>query len=281
MTATKRTDERCDRFLSTYNFFTNSIEFRIHSSKALEKWKNVQSFQLNQLVNGKFYFPQDRREILLLKYDIWSRWLYEVENLCIELSGDKCYSLVQDDDIDVIITLAGKADKKYRDIITKDHREKFNTSFADIWLEVHEHVAAYLMSQLMSFSGLSFDMMFTEIVNLMVDIMQYTLIEIHELDAIFCKTKSYCRECVSGECDDNYRFESKTPFVVITNFSNKLSNKLDVCLVQLRLEIYKKYFTFDKVYVKNYTDHPLDETVIKKIENTGFEIDYRKSLIQN
>jgi hypothetical protein len=256
---------RLKTFLDSYKFYPNSVDFRIVSSKALEKWKNVQSYQLNQLANGKFFFPPDRREVLLLKYDMWSRWLVEVENLCIELGADHHSNILQNHDMDIIISLAEKTAGTYSNII-ESHNEFFDTKFGKIWLESHEHAFSFMKDELRSLQG-TYTQVFVYIVDLLCEIMQYTLTEIHELNHILL-------------CKDEY-YKDQDPnviFMVVTPFCKRFASQTDGCLLTQRLSVYKKYFDFDTVYFKNFTNHPLSEQLIGNVESTGVKIDYKKSL---
>lgn len=261
-----QTPTRYSKYLDSYDFFSNNIEFRVHSSRALEKWKNVQAFQLNQLVNGRFHFDPTRREILLLKYDLWSRWLYEIENLCVELSGDHQEMSTSTSDIDLIIKLAEKTATAYEDIMLRQHPERFDNEFVQIWLEQHDYVFQYMINKIKTFTVFSFDRLFSSIVDVLVDVMQYTLIEIHELERIFNNDSE------SGQSFDN------TPFVIITNLTELAKKEFNICLLCERLGIYKKYFNFTDIYIKNYTDEVISQCVIDKIEEMGYTINFKKSL---
>jgi len=270
------TTDRYKKFLTNYSFFTNSISFRIHSSKALEKWKNVQAFQLNQLINGKFFFPKDRKEILLLKYDLWSRWLYEIENLCVELSNNNPEQKITERDLDLIIVLAEKTAQKYKDIINKEYPERFDKRFTDIWLEEHYLGNSYMINKFKSLTQMSFDKFFITVVDVLTEIMQYTLIEIHELDTMICK-KDGCNECLSAKyCPDGKKnIIKKIPFVIITDLAQKAYKLTNECLITQRLTIYKKYFQFNEIYLKNYTDYPIDSALIQRIESLDIGINYK------
>lgn len=247
--------QRYTEYLGTYHFYPNSIEFRIVSSKAIEKFKNVQSFQLNQLVNGKFFFAQDKREILLLKYDMWSRWLIEVENLFIELheTSDK----LRQKDIDIVIALADKTSAKYESIILDEHIGHFEPRFSKIWVESHAIAYGFLIDSIRKLHG-TYEYAFGQIVDMLVEALQYTLVEIHELNEIF-KHK-----------------DSKSIFLVGTELCRRFHNETGECLIAKRCATYKKYFDFDMVWLKNYTDHSLPDSLTSQIEACGVEIDYKR-----
>ena len=274
-------DKRYQAFLSTYDFFSNNIRFRIHSSKALEKWKNVQSFQLNQLINGRFYFPFDRREILLLKYDLWSRWLYEIENLCIEMSGDHLDNKTTDLDIEYIIFLAEKTADKYENIILHEYPDRFDIDFAKIWLEIHEDAFVYMLNVIRTFSGLSFDLFYTALVDLLCEVMQYTLTEIYELDMLYCENNIKCKECRNNyECQARKQqmANEHLPFLIVSPLSIKAHQLYGESFTCKRLKKYKRYFDIEEVYIKNYTDGLIHQDILDCIENLGVKINYKRCI---
>lgn len=275
--------ERYNNYLSSYFFNSNCIEFRIQSSKALEKFKNVQSFQLNQLVNGRFYFAQDRREILLLKYDMWCRWLFEVENLFIELSGCREDKVVIQDDIDFICKLADKTMQKYHSVIQDEAPEKFNSKFIEIWLKIHSYSYEYMIEEFKELNNLSFNKAFIQIVDILVYIMQYTLIEIYELDSLFCQRVIKCEECPYEEfCPKNKREDghASIPFLIIGPISKNCKKSTFECLPVKRLVIYRNYFDISEIYFKNYTDEPINEDIINMINSFGIKINFRKCIVK-
>lgn len=250
---------RYSEYLSSYHFFPNSIEFRIVSSKAMEKFKNVQSFQLNQLVNGNFYFQQDRREILLLKYDMWSRWLVEIENLFIELHETS--DAVRQKDIDVVIALAEKTAEKYEAIIRYENDKHFHDEFANIWINVHSAAFKFLVEQIRALHG-SYEHVFTNIVDLICEALQYTLAEIHELNEIFKNPKA------------------EEIFLVTTSFCKRYYKTTKTCLIAYRAREYKKYFPFTNVWFKNYTDDKLPVSLIDGIEEIGLNVDLKRCIFK-
>ena len=266
--------ERYENYLNFYNFYPNSITFRILSSKALEKWKNVQSFQLNQLVNGKFYFSSDRREILLLKYDMWSRFLYEVENFCIEIS-DKTQNIeITSSEINYIISLCDKTKQTYSDIMQNRYNKSFDKKYVDIFLKTHAIIYDSTIKRIQSLNGLTIQVMFTEIVNIFCDMMQHTLIEIYELNNLFCKVLDECEFCEKTQNKTN----KKLPFIIVSEINEKMSEECNNCILTERLKILKDYFNLNDIYIKNYTDKPISDELITKIESIGLKIDFRISL---
>ena len=255
--------QRLDNFLGSYRFFSNSIDFRIKSSKLIEKFKNVQSFQLNQLSNGKFYFEKDRKEILLLKYDMWTRWIYEVENYLIEMSSESEDLILTTNHMNFLKELAFKTSDVYSDIIFKKHPDKFNQDFSSIWHQCHTSSFDFLIESFDKVVGYRFDIGFSVIIQNLLDLMQYTLIEIHELNDVFkmfegTPEKSKGIPClIFSDYDDMYHASHKEHLIV------------------LRLKTYLKHFNIKELYIKNYSDRPFDMRVFDTIEELGIKINYR------
>lgn len=256
-------DECCDsryaRYLSNYEFYSNSIQFRVISSKQLEKFKNVQAFQLNQVINGSYKFDETTREVVLLKYDMWSRWLYEIENLFIELNGDRTntFKVINDKHINYIVSLIDKTSDFFMDIVKNKHPDNFNQDFINIWLEMHQIAHDYLTDSIYDLLGINFNRAFGMIVDKIISVLQYSLVEIYELDN------------VSKNLD---------AFLIIEDLSMSLKRSTDKCLLLERALIYKKHFDINTFYIKNYTDEHFPISMAKKLEDHGINIDYKKSL---
>jgi anion-transporting ArsA/GET3 family ATPase len=250
-------EQRYSEYLGSYHFFPNSIEFRIVSSKALEKFKNVQSFQLNQLVNGKFFFPQDRREILLLKYDMWSRWLTEIENLFIELHETS--DGIRQKDIDAVVDLAQKTANKYVTIIKEEHNAHFEPEFADLWIQSHDASFKFLLDSFRKLNG-SYELSFIKIVDLLCEALQYTLAEIHEMNEMFKDS------------------DNTSAFIVVTDLCKRVERESGKILAAKRLTTYKRKFNITNVWFKNYTDEPISSNLVSAIEEVGVQIDYKRCI---
>lgn len=271
------TTARYKDFLSSYKFHPNSINFRIVSSKSIERWKNVQSFQLGELVKGKFFFAKDRREILLQQYDLGSRFLYEVENFCIERSGDE-NKLTTDEDVNFVLALAGKTSALYKKLVLVDNNQQFENVFLNIWLEIHETPYRYLIQEIKLLTGLPFEDFYAKLVSTLIAVMQYTLIEIHELDMLLCKVEG----AQSGvfPCEEKLTLPKDTiPFVIVTSLVDRVFAMTGTCLVCERLKVYSKYIDLEEIYLKNYTDAPVNARLIENIERNGFKVNFRKSML--
>lgn len=262
MPLTSKSTERLNNFLDSYNFYSNNIDFRIVSSKAIEKFKNVQAFQLNQITNGKFYFKKDRKEILLLKYDMWSRWIYEIENLFIEMLSHSSSTLIEWSHIIHLISLADKMNDKYKEVMLKERRDFFDENFVKIWLKGHKNAYNLLIQKFRDLLGYQFNIAFPMIVENVIQMMRYTLIELHELNGVY----SYFED--SETCEP-------MPFMIYTDLDKVSCREFDRHLIIDRLDIYREHFDIKELYIKNYSDNPFDPEIFDEIEERGIKINYR------
>lgn len=267
----ERAVRRLETFLENYAFFSNNIGFRIKSSKALEKWKNIQSFQLNQIANGKYHFHPQKREILLLKYDLWTRWITEIENLMIEMSENSPENVITEEQICGIIKLADKTTSVYKDIILDKHKDRFHNLFSKAWLETHELVYDIMLTEVRGLAGFRFDISFTALVDILSSVMQYTLLELHELNDLFCY---YNKDSVEENKGKTFE-EINTPFMIITKMDELSYNLTGKYLVVERFKIYKKRFGITSTFFKNYSGQQIPKEIFEQIEETGTNIKYK------
>lgn len=283
-------------FLWNYTYYPNSIGFRIVSSTALEKWKNVQAFQLNQISNGKFSFCRHEKEILLLQYDLWSRWLQEVENLFIEICNERSHRLceitvpgdcddsevcivdlsctydsnhaeivVTNDDVNAILNLAAKVVDTFNDITQEKYSGRFPRDYMDTRSETHEHVYDLFKYQIRGIVGHNFEAAFIAITDITIKAMQFCLLEMHELNTLF----QYVEQ---GHPVDR---RGSLPFVTFTEM-DVLSLKLKgQCLTSQRFENYRRRYGISKIYVKNYASTRVPVEVFRKLEDSSAEIEYK------
>lgn len=259
---------RYEKYLETYHMYSNCIQFRIQSSKAIEKWKNVQAFQLNQIANGKFYFEKDRKEILLLKYELWTRFIFEVENYIIELMNEhekEVHNNIDSNELNSIISLAEKTCDVYEDVILNRFPQHFNELFSEIWIKTHRKSNELMISQFMSLVNLSYDKFFIRIVEILSKMLHYTLIEIHELNGFFSHfidTK-------------NTLAKNEPPFMIATPIDMYAKMFGFENLTIQRYNVYKEYFDIKELYFKNYGEQRIPREVFDTIEKDGIDIRYK------
>ena len=300
------TRKRLDDFLDNYQFYSNSVEFRITSSKALERFKNVQSFQLNEIKNGRYKFGKSRRELLLLKFDLLTKVLYESENLCIQFYDTQYASNLV---VESVVSLVSKASYLYNKIIKEDHPEAFDPIFSGIWIEmfsINEHL---LKKQILSLEGAEFSVFFNSLVDTVSALLQNSTFELFELDVLLMKQRKLyrnhpkcnnfdnCDNCDVIRCDiDSDIIDIIKNNMEITRGSRQLNYDDTKCLMLVmsnyinsdtensrfylksKMQIFLKYFEIESIYFKNLSDGPIKANVIEEIEKYSIHIDYKGSL---
>lgn len=272
---------RVDQFLENYDFSPNSIDFRIVSSKALEKFKNVQSFQLNEIRNGRYKFGSSRRELLLLKFDLLTRVLAETEKVCIQNyhNNEGTTELI----VSYTLEMLRKSRKLYNEIITS-HPELFDPVFAGIWTSMLDKKENLLIGGLTSLISKPLEIFFSSLVDIISSFIQNGTFELYELDVKLAKyghtDKDYKEKIITLqgiETTDFNIYEPKDMMLVISNLTNTTNTHI-LSYVKDKLDIYINKFGISHVYFKNLSDHEISPNVIELVESLGLVIDYKKSI---
>lgn len=311
------TRKRLDAFLENYEFYSNSVEFRIISSKALERFKNVQSFQLNEIMNGRYKFGKSRRELLLLKFDLLTKVLYETESLCIQFYHT---NVANDVIINSVLSLLSKSSYLYTKIIKEDHPDSFDPVFSKIWLELYDINEHLLRERIKSFNGYNLTDFFNRLVDSVSALLQNSTFELFELDVLLIKQRSLYRnhpDCIYpigvdngqpfntkcsnyGKCAvtkknidedvlDNIKnnleltkggsdqYDCNQLMLVVSNCINA-DNAISKYYIERKMNLYKENFKIDSIFFKNLSDFPINKSLILEIEKLNIPIDYKNSL---
>jgi hypothetical protein len=181
----------------------------------------------------------------------------------IEINNNNVDDVLTTNHIDTIIDLADKTTSVYKDIVLNKHADRFDPTFTRVWLDSHEVIYSVMKTQLRGLLGFSFVLAFTGFIDIVSRVMQYTLIELHELNELFCFFKNDC----TG--NDNI------PFMVVTPSDEIAFNLTGKYLVEERFKIYKRVFNIEKMYFKNYSDKRIPHKIFEMIENEGTRIEYK------
>ena len=234
---------RLDNFLEGYIFYPNSVDFRIVSSKALEKFKNIQAFQLNEIRNGKYRFGKSRRELLLLKFDLITKVLHEAENLCIQCYHDN--NLVTDYIINAVSEMIYKAKILYSEIVLEKHPDSFDLVFSKIWIQIIDTVESVITEKLQEMRGAALETFFGTLVDIISGSLQNSTFELFELDVQLAKQgHMYAADLkrISSVCGENIRSR--------TCSTHKCPNASTCDILRERDIIPKDISTGDELYTK-------------------------------
>lgn len=292
-------------FLNSYEFHPNSVDFRIVSSKSMEKFKNVQAFQLNEIRNGRYQFGASKREIMLLKFDLCTRVLNEIENQCIRTFH--YHKNTTPEFIKCITNIMEISNSKFISIITTPSASSayFDQKFTKIWAQYHKKVQESLVSFSESLIDIPLMIYFTKIVDMYCNKLQSIIVELYELDIHMTKLGhtivfDYAEvndlhelrkihndkikfSGYTGEPDSSENIvktkELKKTFMIVINDSMNSSDKQSLDLMKERVNVYLNNFEIDKFYFKNLSDKPISKEILELIEGYGKDVDYRSSVL--
>ena len=230
-------------------FIPNNLNFRLFSAKAREAYSNSQAFALSQLLdNPKHEFSVTAKEILLLKYDMWLKWLCDVEQL---LRREK---VATKEIVEAIIYGSNKVQREYFDII-KDNPEHFDAEYAKVWIKSHSSLYDLLIEDIRSKEYSSITQLITAVADTLIMVMDATLFELHEIDTIM------------------YGANGKHTFVSVSDVCFKFIELFpDRCMLAERLDIYKEHgANIDSLIVKDYTTKDI-QPILNKLTEYGYNI---------
>lgn len=238
-------------------YIPNNINFRISSSSAIANFKKDQAFDFNEIANGNFKFHKVSKEILLLNYEIWFKFILRLEKLFvrnhIETEG------ITKELASHIITLADEAIGEIEDTMIS-HPVIFDSAARNIIKETHAIFIEYIFSTIKQRVNDLVPVAFTAIVNVISESLHNLLFQLHEYEALV-KIK-------------NNQSEDTIPFVSYTSTCKKVHEAIGQFPLEHRMQIYKKYFGSNKYIIKNYTTadkiHALCE---KRMKDKGLEIE--------
>ena len=211
-------------------FVGNNIEYRIGSSAALARFKESQSFLLNQLAMNPFHeFSRTAREILLFKFDVWFDFLCEVEQYILINQGE-C-------DFNDIRKMAD-ARRKYVYKTLREETDSIEQEYLEVYIKSITSIKPYLEGSAKSIfkTDISPSSKFGALVDLAIQTISHILYVVQELDVIF--------------------FSDRTPILNLDAMSCGLeipfSDEGVICSSELRLIEYQKVRPFDELIIKNY-----------------------------
>ena len=236
-------------------FVPNNLELRQLSSMCISKYKESQAFALAELGNSQTHeFSKTAKEILLLKYDTWFRWLVEVEDV-LRRKGR------EDSVADVVMLISDDLEKEYTETLL-GNPEVFSRHYVDVWLKSHRFMYGYLRKKIHLLTSEDINAFMIEVTNVLISVMDNTLFELHEIDSL------YYGRSVFLSFDD-----------ICTDYTDVLGK--DACLLADRLAVYQEFFHIsDKaITIKDYSREGLMSTdcaesrmMYLAVRNAGFRV---------
>lgn len=257
-----------------YKYCENNIQFRIKSSKLIADYKEMQEFNLKEMVYGNYPFPEGTREIFLLKLDIWFRFTIQLEEELIKLGHNN----ISEVDLELIHNIAKTAESKYTSIMEDDaHGNHFNSEIYEIWKETHKSLFEYLIKEVDSTIGLTPVESFEYIIVKLIEVLQTTLYELFEtinLDRIF-KGVEFETYCSNG-------FERGKIYLCYSEMCYLFRNRVGKNLLIERLSVYLRHFDIKEVALRDYSRSgiPIEciQDTIQQLNFLGIDLDVVSTL---
>lgn len=231
----------------------NNIEFRKASSIAVAKFKQHEHFVLSEITEGRIEFNRTSREIMLLKFRLWSRWIADIEDIIAFLPGNE----LKQNDIDNMIYTMESVDNRYTTTIL-ENTHLFEKKQSNCWIEVHKGVAyAYLDGEVKSTVGMSKVEAFNVIISAIIEAMLMGLYELWEISLIR-----------NGDLDNKLAY---------TNLSHEYQTKGKGCALLFRANLYNKYYNVSDFKIENYSSDEVFISVeaVNDFAEAGFTLEYK------
>lgn len=194
------TNRNNNKYFHPREFIGNNIEFRIGSSAALAKFKETQSFILNQLALNPFHnFSNTAKEMLLFKYDVGFDLMCELEQyLLVTDSTEYCSGDILPM-INERLEYINETLLKRGDIIDLDYYK--------LWMQDYQNIVKSAVIKLNEVLRTSLNpaSIFGALIDLYIQVMNHSLFTLQEFDVVFFSEKTPIFNldmygcCVGGE----------------------------------------------------------------------------------
>lgn len=242
--------DTCSLWFHPRSFVENNVKYRIASSRAIAKYKHSQAFLLSELSFNPYHeFSREAKEIILLKYDIWFDFLCEVEQFLLVSHSET----MTKDFIDFVISLSDERVEYYHETMISNE-EVFERKFLSVWEEVHTEIYNLFKKNISELYNITTGEFFGKMTDLLINTMNHTLFEVHEIDILFF-TDGPLQFNFDSLCCDYKDAYGKT-------------------LVSKKIDIYFQVRKTEKIIIKQYTDVgiPFGLTPLKsELEEIGIE----------
>ena len=235
------------KYFHPREFVGNNIDFRIGSSATLARFKDSQTYILNQLVFNPYHkFSTTATEILLLKYDLCFDCMCEVEQ----------YLLVHMNkplDQREIIGMSRMRIQYLKETL-ESVPNVVNPEYFEVWFKQHKLLHSHVEKSLKDTInlGMSPSHIFRALVDTMIKVINHTVFELQELDLIY--------------------FSNETPIFNVDELSCYIENENDDCPLFERIVKLQGIRPFNEIIIKDYLAGTHPESNIKHFYNRLDEI---------
>jgi len=223
------TKRELNKYFHPRPFVGNNIDYRIGSSASLARFKESQTYLLNQLAFNPFHkFSHTAKEILLLQFDLCFDLICELEQ----------YLLVEQNNISFvdIEQFLLKREEYFRKTIT-DQNGYIDLEYFDYFEKIYE-ISKKRNLQIFKMifeSDMNISSKFGSVVDFFIQIMNHTLYELQELDIILYSKQTPAFNLDKMSCDMNHHIDGTCPLLE-------------------RIKLMLTIRDFEHIIIKNYLD---------------------------
>lgn len=229
-------------------FTENNIQFRVISSKLLERYKGAQSFVLSEMIHGKFKFSRTAREIAILAMDTTFAWLIQLENYLIRDESN----IFDKNAVDFAINTMNEVDS-YIVSLVETRSDVFDHKIATPWRMIRISQVDLVEKVIRSTEELRDIEAFSTIANVIIEMIDTLKFQLYEIDYL-----------VNG---------GKKPFLCLTDLCLLSVSEFDSFPMLNRAKVYESYFGInDGFYFKNYSQEMNPIMYVRLLEEGGVPI---------
>ena len=260
--------------IESYKYFENNIKFRITSSRLLAEYKEMQEFNLKEMVFGNYPFPKEVRDIYLLKLDLWFRFAIQLEEKLIRLED----SAISKEEVSHILEMANLTEARYTEIMD-DHKQNpnFDTKIYRIWRECHKELYNYFAATVKEVEGFDTVEAFSHIIKHLIVALETTLYELFEVINI---TRNFSDEKINES--RIVGFDAGKTYLCFTSICKEYKAKTCKNLIIERLKIYLTFYDIQTVALRDYSESkmPIEavKTIMEELNKLGVELDIVSTL---
>jgi len=226
----------------------NNIQFRVVSSKMMERFKSTQSFVLSEMIHGEYKFSKTSKEIAILAMDSIFGWVVSLENYLIRDGVDNFDSNAKE----FAISKALEIERYYVSII-EDRDDIFDPRFVKVWKKNHILKLNLVLDILNKLEGMSDIEAFSTVVNTLIEMMDSIKFELYEMDYL-----------ISG---------GTTPFLCMTDLCILVAQEFKLFILPERAKMYIEEFGIEDGFVfKNYSQEINPMVYLQALDDAGIKI---------
>ena len=231
-------------------YIPNNINFRIVSSNALAKFKQDQAYDFNEINQNRDTFSDASKEIILLEYDHWFKWLVRLEKVFLMAADDTSYLLKK------VETLFVSEMEDLKDV-TGVHTEYFPRE--SLQFTNYMHQIAYDAFGITVKKALETGEVFSAypiIVTFISDYLQQLLKGLEELEFI-CKNKE--QHCILNH----------------TNSAVSICKLSGICFPSCRAIYFSNKYNINLFNIINHTQTEIPETCFDGVKRQNCNIEFK------